>query len=443
MKIATQTVENSQAVVQIEVEPQELEESLDKAYREVVKRVGIPGFRKGKAPRSVVERYIGRDGLQKEALEDLIPELCARAVEEQKFEIIAQPAIEIIQLDPVIFKATFPLRPKVELGDYLSVRVEPRAVEVTEEQMDSVLDKLRERHAVWAQVDRPAGFEDLVTADIEEETPDGDTRRYEGRQIIMVKESVYPLPEFSEKLVGVSVGEEKEFDLSYPADYKFSELAGKQYKLRVKVTEVKEKRLPEVDEEFVRSLDQGLENVEALRASIAENLTKASEEAAKREHERAAVEALAATATVEFPPILVEQEIDDLMREREMLFRNQGGLEAYLRTMKKTEEELREEFRPKAIERVTHSLVLGKLAEVEGIHADEAEVEAEIDKMCEESGARANDIRRIFDSHEGRHVVENRLVSRKALERLTEIACGRAQQAEPEVPEGKKESEDG
>jgi trigger factor len=424
MKISTQTVENGQAVVQIEVEAQELEESLDKAYRQVVKRVAIPGFRKGKAPRSVVERHIGREGLQKEALEDLIPELCARAVEEQKMEVIAQPAIEILQLEPVIFKATFPLRPRVELGDYRSVRVERPAVEVTEEQIDSVLDKLRERRAVWSPVQRPVGLEDLVTADIEEESPEGGTKKYEGRQIIMVKESVYPLPEFPEKLVGMSVGEDKEFDLSYAPDYKFAELAGKQYKLKVKVTEVKEKRLPEVDEEFVKSLDQGLESVEALRGSIAENLRRAAEEASRRDQERGAVEALAAGATVEFPPILVEQEIEDLIREREMMFRNQGGLEAYLKSMKKSEEQMREEFRPKAIERVTHSLVLGKLAEVEGITADEAEVNAEIDRMSDEGGERGADIRRIFDSHEGHHVIENRLISRKALERLAEIVSG-------------------
>ena len=286
MRISTQSVENSEAIVQIEVEPQEYEESLQKAYSQLVKRLGIPGFRKGKAPRSVVERHIGKEGLQKEALEDLIPELCARVVEEQKIEIIARPAIEILQLEPLIFKATFPLRPRVELGDYRSVKVEPGQVEVTEEQIDSVLDKVRERHAVWAPVERPAAFEDMVTVDIEEETPEHGIRQYQGRQVIMVQESVYPLPEFSEKLVGMRVGEEKEFDLSYPADYKFKELAGKQYKAKVAVTEIKEKRLPEVDDEFVKSVDQGLENVEALRVSIAENLRSAAEEAARREGER-------------------------------------------------------------------------------------------------------------------------------------------------------------
>lgn len=440
MRISTQSVENSEAIVQIEVEPQEYEESLQKAYSQLVKRLGIPGFRKGKAPRSVVERHIGKEGLQKEALEDLIPELCARVVEEQKIEIIARPAIEILQLEPLIFKATFPLRPRVELGDYRSVKVEPGQVEVTEEQIDSVLDKVRERHAVWAPVERPAAFEDMVTVDIEEETPEHGIRKYQGRQVIMVQESVYPLPEFSEKLVGMRVGEEKEFELSYPADYKFKELAGKQYKAKVAVTEIKEKRLPVVDDEFVKSVDQGLENVEALRVSIAENLRSAAEEAARREGERMALEALAAGAKVEFPPILVEQEMDDLIRERDMLYRNQGGLEAYLRTMKKTEEQMREEVRPKAVERVTHSLVLGKLAEVEGISAGETEIHAEINRMSEEAGARGSDIRRIFDSHEGHHVIENRLISRRALERLMEIATGNAQREEPEA---RKESENG
>lgn len=433
MKISTQTEENRQAVVQIEVEDQEMEESLDKAYQQVVRKVRIPGFRKGKAPRSVVERHVGKEGLQKEALEDLVPQLCARVAEEQKMEVIAQPEIEILQIEPVVFKATFPLRPQVELGDYKAIRVESELVEISDEQVNSVLDKLRERNAVWSPVDRAVNFEDMATVDIEEETAEGVTRKYEGRQIIVVKESVYPMPEFSENVVGLSPGEEKEFQLSYPSDYRFKELAGKEYKLKVKVVEVKEKQLPELDEEFVKSLGQEFESVEALRDSVAENLKRAAEEAERNEYERKALEAVAAGAKVEFPPILVEQELDDLMRERDMLYRNQGGLEAYLKSVKKTEQEMREEFRPKAIERVTNSLVLAKLAEAEGISADETEIRAELGRMSEDAGDRGDDVRRLFDSHQGYHVIENRLISRKTLDRLTEIARGGAPEPQSEA----------
>lgn len=433
MKISTQTEENRQAVVQIEVEGPEMEESLDKAYQQVVRRVRIPGFRKGKAPRAIVERYVGKEGLQKEALEDLVPQLCARVVEEQKMEVIAQPEIEILQIEPVVFKATFPLRPQVVLGDYKSIRLESKPVEISDEQVNNVLDRLRERSAVWVPVDRAVNFEDMATVDIEEQTAEGVTRKYEGRQIIVVKESVYPMPEFSENVVGLSAGEEKEFELSYPSDYRFKELAGKEYKLRVKVVEVKEKQLPELDDEFVSSLGEGFESLEALRSSVAENLRAVAEDAERKEYEQKALEAVTAGSTVEFPPILLEQELDDLMRERDMLYRNQGGLEAYLRSVNKTEEQMREEFRPKAIERVTGALVLAKVAEAEGITVDEAEIHAEVDRMSEEAGDKGDDVRRLFGSHQGYHVIENRLISRKTFERLTEIAGGGAPEPPSEV----------
>ena len=168
MKVSTQSTENRQAVLNIEVEPQEMEESLEMAYHHLVKRINIPGFRRGKTPRSILERYIGKEELQKEALEHLIPQLCNQAIEEQKMEVIAQPEVEILQVDPVVFKATFSLRPQVELGEYRQIRLAPEPVEVTEEQIDSVLEQLRERHAVWNPVEHPLRLGDLAIIDIEE-----------------------------------------------------------------------------------------------------------------------------------------------------------------------------------------------------------------------------------------------------------------------------------
>jgi trigger factor len=169
MKIVTQSIENSQATLQIEVEAEEMEESLDRAYRQLVKKVAVPGFRKGKAPRSVLENLVGTDGLQREALEDVLPRMCARAIEEQSLEVIAQPQIEIMEMEPVVFKATFPLRPRVELGDYHGVEVAPATVEVSDDEVDTAMNRLLERHAVWSAVERPVAFEDLATVDVEEE----------------------------------------------------------------------------------------------------------------------------------------------------------------------------------------------------------------------------------------------------------------------------------
>ena len=422
MKIATQSVENSQAVLQIEVEPGEMEESLDRAYRQLVKRVGVPGFRKGKAPRSVLERYVGKEGLQREALEDLVPELCTRVIEEQKMEVIAQPQIEIIQSDPVIFKAIFPLRPHVELGDYHTIRVDKQPVEVGDEEINSVINQLRERHAVWSPVERPVNFEDLVVVDIDEEAKDGTVKTYQARQFPLVKDSLIPLPGFAEHLVGMATGGVKEFALTYPDDYKLKELAGRDTKFKVKLIEVKEKHLPELDDDFAKSLGQGMENLEALRNFVAANLRKAAEEAAKRDYERKLVEEVVGLSKVDFPPVLVDREIDSLLKERDFIFREQGGLQGYLKNFNKTEQGMKEELRPEAVRRITESLVLGKIIEQEKITVDDAEIAAEIESMTKDAGDRVEEMQRMLGTDQARQVVEERQLSLKALQKLTEIA---------------------
>ena len=422
MKIATQSVENNQAVLQIEVEPGEMEESLDRAYRQLVKRVGVPGFRKGKAPRSVLERYVGKEGLQREAMEDLVPELCTRVIEEQKMEVIAQPQIEIIQSDPVIFKAIFPLRPHVELGDYHTIRVDKQPVEVGDEEINSVINQLRERHAVWSPVERPVNFEDLVVVDIDEEAKDGTVKTYQARQFPLVKDSLIPLPGFAEHLVGMGTGEVKEFALTYPDDYKFKELAGRDTKFKVKLIEVKEKHLPELDDDFAKSLGQGMENLEALRNFVAANLRKAAEEAAKRDYERKLVEVVVGLSKVDFPPVLVDREVDSLLKERDFIFREQGGLQGYLKNLNKTEQGMKEELRPEAVRRITESLVLGKVIEQEKITVDAAEIAAEIESMTKDAGDRVEEMKRMLGTDQARQVVEERQLSLKALQKLTEIA---------------------
>ena len=422
MKISTQSMENSQAILQIEAEPGEMEESLARAYRHLVKKVVIPGFRKGKAPRSVLETYVGRDGLQSEALEDLVPRLCARAIEEQNMEVIAEPQIEVMELDPVVFKATFALRPQVELGDYHSIRITPPSVEVSDEDVNTAMDRLRERHAVWSPVERPVKFEDLTTVDIEEESKETGLKRNQRQQLLVVKGSLFPLPGFVEHMEGMAKDEEREFVLTYTDDYRFKELAGKEYRFKVKLIEVKEKHLPELNDDFARSLGQSMDDLESLRNSMTENLKRAAAEMARRGYERKVLETVAGLAKVEFPRILVDQEIDSLLKERDMVFRERGGLEGYLKSLNKTEAEIREEFRPEANRRVTESLVLGKVAEQEKITADEAEVNAEIENMMQDAGDKAADLRRLFGTSQARHVVEDRLVTRKTVQCLVGIA---------------------
>ena len=446
MIVRAQEFENGQAVLHIEVEPAEMEKALEDAYRHLAKTVNIPGFRKGKAPRSVVESYVGKEALQQEALEDLIPRLCKQAAEEQDLDIIAPPEAEVLDEDPVVFKATFPLRPKVELGDYRSIRLDPEPVEVTEEQIQGALEHIRERHAVWEPVDRPLQFGDMATLDIEQRREGAGPTRYEGQQLPIIEGVKLPLPGFVDQLVGMEKGEEKEFTLSYPEDYEIGELANRSYEFKVKLTEVKEKQLPELDDEFARSLGEGLDSVDALRESVISGLRRGVEQRAKREFERRVVQAVTEQAQVEYPPVLLEREITGLLRERDLAFRGQGGLEAYLSSIGKTESQIKEELRPGAAERLRQSLVLGKLAEEEKIEVSEAEVDAEIEETLQAAyDYNKEDVRALFSRPEGRRAIWEEVLSRKTVERLAEIARGGAAegQADEQVAEGSTGEEAG
>jgi trigger factor len=430
--------------MRVEVEAAEIDASLEHAFHHVVKEVAIPGFRKGKTPRAVLEQYVGKEVLRKEALEELVPELCIKIIEDQKLEVVAQPQVEMLQDDPVVFKATFSLRPNVELGDYRSIRIERPSVEVGDSEVDDFMQKLRERHGDWAPASRAANFEDMVIIDVTQGEKGGEAKSHEGQQVLLVKDSILPLPGFSEHLVGMAVGDEKEFTLSYAEDYKIKELAGKEFVFKVKLNEVKEKHLPELDDEFAKSLGEGMDTIDGLRKYAADGLKKAAEDRARREHESKVLEALVnSAAKLEYPPVLVEQEINSLMRDRDMAMRERGGLRNYLKTVKKTEEQLREELRPRAVEQVRHELVLGKVAEEEKITVDPAEIEADIEGMMKGAGEDNERLQELFGTPQARQVVESRMIAQKTVQRLVDIAVGNAANEPGQKAEAGKEAKDG
>ena len=427
MKVSTEKLGNSQVVLNIEVEPAEMETSLQEAYQRLARRIDVPGFRRGKAPRLVLERYVGEETLREEALESLMPRLCNQAIEEQEIEPFVQPEVEIVQTEPVVLKATVSLRPKVELGDYRGIRLSPEPVEITEEQIDGVIEQLRDQQALWEPVERPVCFEDLVTIDIEEGGEGNPVKSYPGQQVRVIQESPLLLPGFAEQLVGLEKGQEKEIVLSYPADYEVKELGGKQYHFKVNLTEIKEKHLPELNDEFTRSIGEGLETLDALRERIADNLKKLAEERARKEFEEKVIQATVDLAEVEFPPILVEQEIDRILGERERAFGGeQRGMENYLRSIGKTEEEAREELRPVATQRVSRALVLGKITEEEKMEVKAAEIDSEIEEMIKGASEDAEGLRKVFGAPEGRRWIEQALLTRKTVQYLVEVAEGNA-----------------
>jgi len=423
MKVSTEPVENSQVALNIEMEPVEIDKYLDRAYNRLVKRVSVPGFRKGKVPRDILERHIGKDALFQEALEDLIPRAYKEALDEQKISPIDQPEFELIKTEPLIFKAVVPLKPTVKLGDYTKIKVESKPVKIGKKDIDATIEQLREQQAMLLPVDRPVQLGDIVTIDIEGER---DGEPFPIRKDVVyevVKEARLPLPGFAEKLEGTAKGEEKSFVLSYPQDYEMKELAGKDHAFKVTVKEIKEKKLAEVDDEFAKSL--GKEDLASLREQIESNLKARAEERARIDLEQKAVDALVELGEVEYPPVLVDREIDRLLNEEARHFAEGiAGLENYLKTLNKTMADHREELRSMASKRVVRSLVLGKLAESEKIEVADSHIDAEVEKMAQDADKQAEDVRKFFSLPQARESIKQFLIGRKAVERLVEIAKG-------------------
>ena len=272
MRVTKEKVENGEAYLNVEMEPAEVEASLQKAYSRLVKKVRVPGFRKGKAPREVLERHLGHEGLLDEALNSLVPEAYTEAVKEQGLEPVAQPHLEVVQTDPVIFKAVVPLRPEVKLGDYQQVRLEPPAVEFSEDNVDAVIEQLRRQQATWEPVERPVALEDLVVIDVDSQVDGESLISRKGVQYPVVADAAFPAPGFAQQLVEMKAGEEKEFRLTLPEDYGRPEMAGKEAVFKVSINEIKQSKLPELNDEFAKGVDPELKDLVGLQEKIATEL---------------------------------------------------------------------------------------------------------------------------------------------------------------------------
>ncbi len=420
MKTTAEKTESCQVVLNIEVEPEELESSLEQAYRRLVAKTAVPGFRKGKAPRHLLERFLGRGALLDEALDRLLPKLYEQALTEQGIEAIAQPQFEITQLDPVIFKVTVPTRPTVELGDYRELKIAPEPVAITEEQIEEALDKLRHLQVVWLPVERAAHLGDLVAIDVEGRVGDKTVLSEKGRWYHLLPNSPFPVPGFAEKLEGMAKGEEREFTLAIPADHPDTEVAGKECLFQVLVSEVKEEHLPELDDAFAKSLGQGIESMELLRERVAADLKASRESRARIELEEKIIDALAGMSHIEYPPVLAERELERLVATQREQLGGQRGLEAQLKLRGKTEDEFRNELRPVAEKLILRSLILDKVSEVENIEVSDAELDAEVERLS--AGEGGERVRQFFSSPLARDSLKRDLIMRKTMERLVQMA---------------------
>ena len=428
MRVSTQKIPESQVVLEIEVEPERVEKALDRAYRQLVTKTRVPGFRPGKAPRAMLERYLGRDAIMRQALDRLVPEVYQEAARQEEVEPIDLPELEVVTTEPLVLKATVPVRPTVDLGDYPQVRVPREPVEVPQEKVDQALEDLRHRYAVFEPVDRPVQWGDVLRADVTGMVGDATLLNEKDAEFRLREGQTVSVPGFAERLLGLAKGAETEMDIPVAADFADPKMAGKTARYRVVIHDVKEEKLPTLDDSFARQVGEGFASVDALRERIESDIRKVEEERALHRYHDQVLAALEERATLEFPPVLIERELEHLVEDEQKAWGgpSTGGrdLERYLQSRGKSEEEMRQELRPLAVERVRRSLILTEVAEAENISVSDAEVGQEVESIASSAGPQAEEVRRIFAEGDGRDSLGRRLLTRKVLDHLVSIASG-------------------
>ena len=418
-----------QTVLNIELEEDDLPPYLDRGYQRVVNRVAIPGFRKGKAPRTIVERFLGRESLIHEALDFMVSDVTEKAISEQNIETAEPPDVELLGLDPVIFNATVALKPIVDIGDYRGIRVPETPPEVTDEDVANRLEALRLESASWEPVDRPVALGDMITMNVTATVEDLEILNESDAVYVADAENETPFPGLPQQLEGAEVGVVREFDLEIPSDYGSERIAGKTAHFVVTGNDVKERRLPELDDEFAKGVGEDFDTLAVLRASVRGQLQSAAEGSAESVYQEAVVDALVANATVELAPLSVDREIDRAMDRRARLAEMLGiPVEDFQRQSGTTEEEMRESVRETAVRDLTRSYALATLAEAEGLEVAEEDVEERVREMLAADGGRRQDRRqdRRRDRDRLRAGVEAQMMETKSLGRLVAIAKGDA-----------------
>ncbi len=441
MKVSTERIPQSQVVLTIEVEPERLQGALDSAYRRLAARARIPGFRPGKAPRPMVERYLGHDRLLEEALDKLVPAVYREAVEQEGVDVIDLPELAVESTEPLVVKATVPVRPIVNLGDYQDLRLPQPEVEVPEGRVDEALDQLRHRYATFVPVQRPAQWNDILRADVFGRV--GDVVLLDDKDIeFQIREGqVISFPGFAENLIGMEKGDTREFDVLVPDDVRDERIRGGACAYKVTLKEIKEEVLPELNDDFAREVGEGFAGLSALRERVEADIRAAEERTAEEKYQDEIVTELVERAEIDFPEVLVEREEERLLRDR--AGRDEQDLERYLRRIGRSEDELKQELRPAAETRVRRSLVLTEVAEAEHIDVADEEVAQEIDRMATSAGPQADDVRRLFSNDSARDSVRRSLLTRRVLERLTAIASGKAEGGTEGEAAGTAESDAG
>lgn len=437
MNITREDMPGRQVALIIDLDMETVNAALDKAYRQMVNQVNVPGFRRGKAPRYILENFVGKETLTERAVRNILPDTVQNAIKEQDINAMDVGDVEIVSMNPVQVKVIIVQPPKVELGDYGSIRIEKEPVETTAENVDDVMLELRREGAPWNEPaePRPIAKGDMVYLDLEGFTTQGpleEAARENFPTIVGLSRAGVPAV-VNNALVGMAVGEEKDVTDTLPEDYPTEALRGLDVTYHVTVRSMKEQILPELDDEFAKKA--GYDTVEALRQAVDENLRRRADENAATKQLDSAIEQLVTGAEIEVPELMVNEELDSMLKTLEnRLKESRITTRQYFTYNGSSEAEWRKASRERALERVKTTQAMAEFARREDITVSQDELDAEINTILGRfEGKEREDAEQVLGSEEARHDLEDRLYQNKIVERLVGIAEGRIEAAKPEA----------
>lgn len=425
MSVKVENVEKNVVRLEIELDAATFEDGIKKAYFKNVRKFNVPGFRKGKAPRNIIERYYGEQVFYEDAINEVFPEAYEKAVEENKLDPVERPSIDIKQIgkgENLVLTATVTVKPEVELGQYKNVEVEKKAVLVTEADVEKEIESVADKNSRLVSVeDRAIQNNDTAVIDFEGFLDGVAFEGGKGEDYSLVIGSGHFIPGFEEQLVGVSAGADVDVNVTFPEDYQQKELAGKLANFKVKVKEIKVKEIPQIDDEFVKDVSE-FDTLEEYKADIRKKITESAEHKAKHETEDEVIKKVVENAKVEIPDVMVENRIDSIVRDFDYRLRYQGlELAKYLEIMGRSMDEFRSEFKERAADEVKTQLVLEKVKNTEEITATEEEITEELSNLAKNYNQDVEEFKKHISADDMEYVTAM-VTSRKTIDLLVESA---------------------
>jgi trigger factor len=422
MKASWEKIEKNQGVLTIEVEADKVSVGLDKAFKKVSAKANIPGFRKGKVPRSIFEAKFGVESLYQDALDILLPEAYTQAVKETGIDPIDRPEVDVLQMEkgqPLKFTAKVEVKPEVQLGEYKGIEVADTSTAVSAEELDAELAKLQQRHAELIVVEEGQAENGDSTVIDFEGFVDGiafDGGKGENHTLELGSNSF--IPGFEDQVVGMAIGDYKDIEVIFPEDYQSDDLKGKAATFKVKLHEIKRKNLPALDDEFAKDVSE-FDTLEEFKADLTKSLEEKNEQNAKRDKENQIVDQVASAADVVVPQVMIESEVELMMNDFANRLKSQGmSLEMYFQFSGQNEDVLKAQMAGDAEKRVRNNLVLEAVAKAENIEVSDEELNEELDKMAQTYKRTIEDIRSILAANGNLESMKLELVVKKTIDFL-------------------------